>query len=688
MKDFKILNFFNLYLKKIKAFESGWLLMVRIFKSIGDMFLETLSVHAKRTYLLWRDEVGQEISLSYKIVFDLASEIAAGLVSIGVEKGDRIAICSETRAEWIYTDLGVIGTGIITVTIYPSLVPAQIQYIIEDSGCRILFVDDKMNLQKAISQWEKMPGLEHIVVFDKITDKDIVELGGTEDKVHPLSWILEKGKDFLTTRPNFYKERIQQVEEEDVASIIYTSGTTGVPKGVMLTHRNFCSDTVIASEIIKAVDPKIKPYEQKSLTFMPLSHSFCRTCEEFVCLINGACLGLAGGRSPAIIETGFKVIHPTLMAGIPYVYEKVYHTVFNKIKTQYPPAMQKMFYNALEFGKKYNKAVADGLLIPLSWRIRHAIDKKLVYKRVQAELGGRLVAFISGSARLPPEICETFWALGIRILDGYGLTEATPVTHVMRTWENSTLRPNWPPKKHIHPMAKLGSVGPPFEIPDNPYPNVEAKLAEDGELLVRGPNVMKGYWNKPEETADAIDAEGWLHTGDLGRIDDDGYLFITGRKKLIIKLMTGKMVAPALVEDKLVLSPLISQVLLVGQERKYITAFIVPAMNEIKALADQKGITYQSYQDLLQNEEILKSIKEAILEQSKDISDYETVKKFAIFGMEFNEQDGYLTPTLKIKRDRVLGDFQHVIEQLYNTDKDWVVVNERLVDFHELTIPG
>ncbi|HME55430.1 MAG TPA: long-chain fatty acid--CoA ligase [Candidatus Lokiarchaeia archaeon] len=632
--------------------------------------------------------MGQELSLSYKEVYDLASMIAAGLASLGIEKGDRVAICSETRAEWVYTDLAIVGTGVITVTIYPSLVPAQVQYIMEDSGSRILFVDDKMNLQKALAQWEKLPELEHVVVFDKITDKDIIELGGTENKVHPLAWIIGKGKEFLVTRPDFYKERIKQVGEEDVASIIYTSGTTGVPKGVMLTHRNFCSDTVMESEIIKSVDPKFKPYEQKSLTFMPLSHSFCRTAEEFLCLNNGACLGLAGGRSPAIIETGFKVFHPTLMAGIPYVYEKIYHTIFNKIKTQYPPAMQKLFYKALEFGKKYNKAIADGKAIPLSWRIHHSIDSKLIYKRVQGELGGRLIAFVSGSARLPPEICETFWALGIRILDGYGLTESTPVTHVMRTWENSNFRPNWPPKKHIHPMAKLGSVGPAFEFPGNPYPDVEAKIAEDGEVLIRGPNVMKGYWNKPEETVDAIDQDGWLHTGDLGRIDEDGYLFITGRKKLIIKLMTGKMVAPALVEDKLVMSPLILQVLLVGQEQKYVTAFIVPNQKEVKALADEKGISYQSYQDLLQNEQILQAIKDAILEQSRDISDYETVKKFAVFGKEFNEEDGYLTPTLKIKRDRVLTDFQHVVDQLYATDKDWVIVDESLVDFHDMTIPS
>jgi long-chain acyl-CoA synthetase len=231
-------------------------------------------------------------------------------------------------------------------------------------------------------------------------------------------------------------------------------------------------------------------------------------------------------------------------------------------------------------------------------------------------------------------------------------------------------------------------VGPPFEFPGNPYPNVEAKIAEDGELLVRGPNVMKGYWKKPEETADAIDDEGWLHTGDIGRIDEDGYLFITGRKKLIIKLMTGKMVAPALVEDKLILNPLILQILLVGNDQKYITAFIVPNQEEVKALAEENSISYTSYQDLLQNEQILQAIKDAILEQSRDISEYETVKKFAVFGMEFNEEDGYLTPTLKIKRDRVLTDFADVVEQLYATDKDWVVVPERLVDFHKMTIPG
>src|SRR5271157_612952 len=199
--------------------------MLRVFNSIGDMFLETLSAHAKRPYLLWRDEVGQKISLTYKEVYDLAGAIGAGLASLGIQKGDHVAICSETRAEWVYTDLAILGTGFVTVTIYPSLVPAQMQYIVDDSESRILFVDDKINLQKVLSEWDRMPTLEHIVFFDRITDKEIVDLGASEEKVHPLSWIIGKGKESLKSDPNFYKERIQQVNEEDLASIIYTSGT-------------------------------------------------------------------------------------------------------------------------------------------------------------------------------------------------------------------------------------------------------------------------------------------------------------------------------------------------------------------------------------------------------------------------------------------------------------------------------
>lgn len=661
--------------------------MLRVYQSLGDLFLQTVLEHGHRPYLRWRDEVGQIIELSFSEVLKIAGEIGAGLDSLGLKKGDRAAICAETRAEWVYSDLGILFLGCITTTIYPTLTPAQVQYIIADSGSKYVFVDDKENLKKVIEIWGKLPELEQIFYFDQLSEKELFDIGAPVEKVHHVSWLRAKGAEVVQVHPKFQEEHIKQINENDIASIIYTSGTTGVPKGVMLTHRNFLSDAIVSSEIVRSMQPDLPPYEQNSLTFMPLSHSYCRTCEEFVAIYNGACLCLAGGRSPAIIETGFKVFHPSLMAGIPYVYEKIYGTIFNKIKS-YPPRFQGLFYKALAFGKKYNKMLAEGKKPPFKDRLHHWLDAKLVYKQVHNQLGGRLLAFVSGSARLPPEITETFWALGVRILDGYGLTETTPATHVMRIWENSNFRPNWPQDKHIHPLAKLGSVGPPCEIPNNPYPNVEAKTAPDGEVLIKGPIVMKGYWNKPEETKAVLDSDGWLHTGDLGRIDEDGYLFITGRKKLIIKLSTGKMVAPALVEDKLTISPWILQIALVGQERKYLTAFIVPNQTKVKEFADENKIPYKSYQDLLKNEQVLEAIKREILDKSRDLSAFETVKKFAIFAQEFNEIEGYLTPTLKLKRERVMKDFADVEELLYKTEKDWIVVERRLADFHKLTIPG
>ncbi len=661
--------------------------MLRVYKSIGDLFLQTISEHGPRPYLRWRDEGGQTLQLSFNEVYTIAEEIGAGLESLGMQKGDRAAICAETRAEWVYADLGILFLGGITTTIYPTLTPAQTQYIIADSGNKFTFVDGKENLKKVIQVWAQLPNLEQVFYFDPLTEKELFELEAPKEKVHHISWLRAKGAEVVSSHPKFGEEHIQQIDENEVASIIYTSGTTGVPKGVMLTHRNFLSNAITSSEIIKKMQPDVPPYEQNSLTFMPLSHSYCRTCEEFVAIYNGACLCLAGGRSPAIIETGFKVFKPSLMAGIPYVYEKIYGTIFNKIKS-YPPRFQSMFYKGLAFGKKYNKMLAEGKKPSFKDRLHHWVDSKLIYKQVHQQLGGRLQGFVSGSARLPPEITETFWALGIRILDGFGLTETTPATHVMRTWENADFRPNWPQGKKIHPLSKLGSVGPPFEIPNNPYPNVEAKTAADGEILIKGPNVMRGYWNKPEETKAVLEDDGWLHTGDLGRIDEDGYLFITGRKKLIIKLSTGKIVAPALVEDKLTISPWILQIALVGQERKFLTAFIVPNQATVKEFAEKNKIPFKIYQDLLKNEQILDAIKREILDKSRDLSAFETVKKFAIFAQEFNEEEGYLTPTLKMKREKVMKDFQDVEDLLYKTDKDWIVVERRLADFHKLTIPG
>ncbi|MHA1731329.1 MAG: AMP-dependent synthetase/ligase [Promethearchaeota archaeon] len=662
---------------------------LRVYQSIGELFLSILPEHGNRPYLMWRDEVGQVQHLTFLEIYDRAELVAAGLVSLGFNKGDHLAIASETRVEWFFTDLGNLGLGGVTVTIYPSLTAEQYRYIIEDSESKVVFVDDKEDLAKVLEVRGSLPGLEYVFFYDELSEKDLFDLGVEvpRDSVHHVSWLLDRGREFLADKAGFLESAIGKVEEGDLASIIYTSGTTGVPKGVMLSHRNFLSDAIIASEIIKKIDPKRPPHEQNALTFMPLSHSYCRTSEEFVALYNGACLCLAGGRSPAIIETGFKVFKPSLMAGIPYVYEKIVNKVLATVKT-YPPKIQKLFHKALAFGKKYNRILASGQKPSLGQRLHFWLDKKLVHKKIHQQLGGRLMGFASGSARLPPEISEFFFALGIRMIEGYGLTETTPITHMVRTWENSDFRPNWPKGKKIHPLAKLGSVGPPLEIPDNPYPNVECKIAEDGEVLIRGPNVMLGYWKKPEETAATIEPDGWLHTGDLGRVDEDGYLFITGRKKVIVKLSTGKMISPALVEDKLTLSPLLLQVILVGSDRKYLTALVVPDQNGVREVADEMGVEYSSYQDLIRDEKVLQAIKREILARSKDLAAYETVKKFAVLGQELSEEEGYLTPTLKYKRSKILEDFQDVIDEIYATDRDWVVVERRLVDFHDLTIPG
>ncbi|MFX0102614.1 MAG: AMP-dependent synthetase/ligase [Candidatus Hodarchaeota archaeon] len=659
---------------------------LKAYNSIPELLLETVKYHGDRPYLRWRNEVGQVHEHKFKEVKKLAGQILGGLASLGIKSGDHVSIGSETRQEWVITDLGILSLGGVVTTIYPSLTAAQFQYILDDSETKIAFVDDKENLSKIIEVWPSLPKLEHVFYFDKIIEKDLFDLKAPKDKTFHIDWLLSKGEEYINNNPVAMEDSIAKIKDEDLASIIYTSGTTGVPKGVCLTHRNFLSNA-LCSEIIRAIDRTRVPWEQNSLTFMPLSHVYARSSEEFLALYNGACICFAGGRSPAIIETGFKAFKPTLMAGIPYVYEKIYQQVLNKIK-KYPEKMQKLFFKGLEFGKRYNNLLAEGKKPPLGMRIRYWIDNKLIYSRVHKELGGRLLGFVSGSARLSPELVEFFWALNVRIMDGYGLTETSPVTNVNRPIECSDFRSNWPAGKKIHPLAKLGSVGPPINFPESPYPDIEQKIADDGELLIRGPCVMKGYWKKPEETKAVLEDDGWLHTGDLGRIDEDGYLFITGRKKVIVKLSTGKMVAPAYVEEKITLSDLILQVILVGSERKYLTAFVVPDQKGIKNLANERNIPYKNYQDLLQNQAILEAIKEEILEKSKNLAAYETIKKFAIFAQEFNEDDGYMTPTLKFKRNRILDDFKDIIDMLYASDKDYIIVDRRLVDFHELSLPG
>jgi long-chain acyl-CoA synthetase len=653
-------------------------LIIQRYKNLADMLSHTVERYGDKAALRWFEEGVEDHyeTVTYNQVWDNVKSTFGGLTSLGTKKNDMIAICSETRAEWIYADFGSTAAAGVIVAIYPSLTPAEMKYIINDSGTKAIFVDNRKSLDKILQAAKECPSLKYIFVFDKL------DLKNTANNVIPFSDLIEKGKAYNTQNPKAFDESRAQVNEEDLASLIYTSGTTGIPKGTMLTHKNFLSDVTAAVAVAATLDGHKEPWKMDFLTVLPYSHSFGRCVDEYSALYIGAGINFTGGYDPKKIRRSFENFHPTIMCGIPYLYQKIYNMVNDEVIAM-PPKMQKIFKSAIEVGNIYFSNRRDGKKNPLGITFKYNTIGKLVGKIVRKKLGGKLLLMISGSAAISPDLAFFFLTLGLNLLEGYGLTETSPVTHLLRPWANSDYRPN--NHKKIEFYKKLGTIGPPVEIPDNPYENLEQKVTELGELLIRGPMVMKGYWNKPKETEEAIDSEGWLHTGDLAEIDEDGYARIKGRAKVIIKLSTGKIISPAVVENSVVpTSRVVAQIILMGTDaQKYITACVVPYQEPLKKFADTHGIKYTSFKDLIYNKEILNLIKEDIENSIKDVADFQHPKKFMISCAAFDINQGYLTPSYKFKRNKLFTDFKKQIEEMYNQEDEFYILKERLTDFYD-----
>ncbi|MBD3352109.1 MAG: AMP-binding protein, partial [Candidatus Lokiarchaeota archaeon] len=595
---------------------------------------------------------------------------------LGLKKGDRIALSSETRVDWVISDLGVQSLGGVLVAVYPNLKPAEVQYILNDSGTKLIFVDEEENLEKVLKIKDQCKELEYIVIIDDF------DASLKKDYVVSLDELVKKGKKYIKENPSAFLDSINQIQEEDLASLIYTSGTTGIPKGTMLTHKNFLSDATAAVAVAAILRKDYKPEEMEFLSILPLSHSFGRCVDEYCSIYIGASMNFAGGFDPIRVRKSLETFQPTLIAAIPYFYQKIYNMVLDEVKGM-PDSVKKLFDSAISTGREYFINKRDGKKNSFKTKLKFNTIGKLVGKVVRKKLGGRIILMISGSAAIAPELVLFFLSLGINLVEGYGLTETSPVTHLLRTKDNSDYRPNFDKKVEVY--QKLGTIGPPIEIADNPYENVQQKLSEFDELLLKGPMVMKGYWMKPELTKAALDDDGWLHTGDLAKIDEDDYVRITGRAKLVIKLKTAKMISPAAVE-KLVVpkSRIIAQILLVGDDtRKYLTSIIVPYQEPLKEYADKNDIQYENWSDIIHNEKILKIIKDEVYRLTEDISDYARPKKFAISSKAFELKEGYLTPSYKFKRNKLFEDLKEDIDKMYKSDGDFYIIEKRMTDFYD-----
>ena len=592
--------------------------------TINQMVQNTIQQHGSETALSHKvDKEYQDIS--YATLAERIQHFCLGLIELGLQKGDRVALLSENRPEWAITDLAILASGGVTVPMFSTLTSAQVEYIVRDSGAKILCVSSERQLQK-IKDWdENVPtSLQHIIVFDELEDDSV----RTFDQVCELGQGVENGD-------QVYQQANEAVTPDDLASIIYTSGTTGDPKGAMLTHSNFMSNIQVITGIVTLTP------EDVFLSFLPLSHVFERMGGHYLPLSSGATIAYA--ESPFTIRQNMQEVRPTIMMSVPRVYEAMHERILNSVK-EGSPTKQKIFHWSVDVGSKVSQAIQQKKKPSSMLSLKASIANKLVFEKLKAVTGGRLRFFVSGGAPLSKAIAEFFHAAGILILEGYGLTETSPVISVNR--------PN---------QWKFGTVGPMI-------PGIEVKIAEDGEILSRGPHIMQGYFNKPSDTAEAIDADGWFHTGDIGEIDEEGFLTITDRKKNLLILSNGKNVAPQPIENQLKQSPYISEIMLLGDQRRTITALIVPNYDAIKEFAAEQQLEAEDIPALLQTQEVQRLIRGEINQYSPDYADFERVRMFTLMEKEFSEESGEMTPTLKLKRSVIMENHKATIDQMYGDD--------------------
>ena len=592
--------------------------------TLTQMFLNTVKEYGSKTALMTK-VAGQYQGFSYQEFGERVKNIALGLASLGIKTGDRIALLSENRPEWAISDLAILSLGMINVPIYPSLIPKQIEYILNDSEAKVIITSKPDQTGKIVAILNDLPVLKYIIYIEPPD--------ATTRNMLSFSDVAEKGQKFDKENSNFYMNTVATIKANDPCGIIYTSGTTGNPKGVVLTHNNILSNVRGGVATLK-----IGP-DDTFLSFLPLCHVFERMAGHFCPLSVGATIAYA--ESIDTVAQNLGEVKPTIMTSVPRFFEKMYNRVLENAAAG-GAAKKKIFNWALKTGEKYSK-VQDKNKVGGFLKFKHNLATKLVFSKLQERFGGRLRFFVSGGAPLSKEIGEFFYAAGIKILEGYGLTESSPVIAA-----------------NLEEKFKFGTVGPALKAG-----GVEIKIAEDGEVLTRGPHVMKEYYKKPAETKEVIDEDGWLHTGDIGFLDEDGFLTITDRKKNIIVTSGGKNIAPAPIENSMLTSPLIEQILIIGDKRKFISALIVPNFEMIKNYAEENNIQYQNEKELVQNQKINQLISNEINRLSADLARYEQIKAFRLLPNMFTIEEGELTPTLKIKRKVVEQKYAELVESMY-----------------------
>ena len=549
-----------------------------------------------------------------------ANYFSYGLLELGFKKGDKIITISNNRPEWNFVDMGMGQIGVIHVPVYPNMSIGEYEFIFEHSEARMIIVSSAEYYLKAKTAADKLQNIEKIYTFDKLDGapnwEEIIQLGRENE--------------------HKWKDKLQQIKDsiqpDDLLSIIYTSGTTGRPKGVMLSHWNFMSNVLATTPLY----PIEKGHGYMSI--LPLCHVFEREV-NYMIQNKGATIYYAEKIDTLVRDIKEVPVHG--FAAVPRVYEKIYDRIIVEGK-KLKGLKKKIFFWAIDIGLVYDPNENKGLW----YNLQLSLARKLVFKKWQEALGGKIIALISGGAALQPRLARIFHAAQMPIYEGYGLTETSPVIAV-----------NYP--GHV----KIGTVGPVLS-------NVKVKIAEDGEILVKGPNVMKGYYKDPEKTAQVFDEEGWFHTGDIGELDEDGFLKITDRKKEMFKLSTGKYVAPQVVENIFKESPFIDQLFVVGEKEKFVAAIISPDFEYLIAWAVKNGIIFRDTQELIKHPKVIERFQQEIDKYNKRLGRHEQIKKFALTCRKWTPETGELSPTLKLKRKYLKQLYKAKLDYLYGYTDD------------------
>ncbi len=591
--------------------------------TLARMFWERVERSADRPAQMVK-RGGAWQTLTWRQVGDVVEEAALGLIALGRQPGDAVGLLAASRAEWVQADLAVLSAGGVTVPVYPTYPPELIAYVVDDARVRTLIVEDAVQLAKVLDARPKMEGLQQIVVL----------AGEASGGAGVLSWeaLRRLGREQRATLRPALDARLEGTRPEDIATIVYTSGTTGPPKGVVQTHANHIAALTAAGQTTPTEEGWVH------LLFLPLAHSFARL-ESFLGPWQG--LTTAFAESLEKLADNLREVRPHFICSVPRVFEKVYARVLAGVEAG-PPVKKRIFHWAMGVGRRVSALHQQGRPVTGLLALQHRLAHRLVFHKLHEALGGRLRWAVSGGAPLARDIAEFFHAAGILVLEGYGLTETCPVLTFNRPHR-----------------FKFGSVG-------QALPGIELRIAPDGEILARGPNIAtRGYWRQPEATREVFEPDGWFHTGDVGHLDDEGFLFITDRKKDLIVTAGGMNIAPQNIENLLKTDPFISQAMVYGDRRPYPVALITVNPEELAAFAREQGLPADDPAALARHPRVVERVGRTVEEKNAQLASYARIKRFAVVPGDFSQDGGELTPTLKVKRRVVVDKYRDVIEELY-----------------------